>query len=109
MKVERRNAECPVLNVSQEGEKQLEDLEIVLRYKAIGPTVLVQNMLHCYRMEETLGNDPPEVCVEDELTNSGKWLLSTFISYVLIRHPSVREIQESFASLKHIVSLELGC
>ena len=57
----------------------------------------------------TLLNDPPEVCVEDELTNSGKWLLSTFISYVLIRHPSVREIQESFASLKHIVSLELGC
>ena len=56
-----------------------------------------------------LRNDPPEVCVEDELTNSGKWLLSTFISYVLIRHPSVREIQESFASLKHIVSLELGC
>ena len=57
----------------------------------------------------SLRNDPPEVCVEDELTNSGKWLLSTFISYVLIRHPSVREIRESFASLKHIVSLELGC
>ena len=57
----------------------------------------------------SLRNDPPEVCVEDELTNSGKWLLSTFISYVLIRHPSMREIQESFASLKHIVSLELGC
>ena len=57
----------------------------------------------------SLRNDPPEVCVEDECYNSGKWLLSTFISYVLIRHPSVREIQESFASLKHIVSLELGC
>ena len=54
MKVERRNAECPVLNVSQEGGKQLEDVEIVLRYKAIGPTV-VQNMLHCYRMEEMSG------------------------------------------------------
>ena len=40
-------------------------------------------------------NDPPEVCVEDEYYNSGKWLLSTFLSSVLIRHPSVREIQES--------------
>ena len=31
-------------NMSQEGGKQLEDVEIVLRYKAIGPTV-VQNVL----------------------------------------------------------------
>ena len=57
----------------------------------------------------SLRNDPSEVCVEDEYYNSGKCLLSTFLSSVLIRHPSVREIQESFASLKHIVSLELGC
>ena len=44
---------------------------------------------------DTLHNDPPEVCVEDEYYNSGKWVLGTFLLSVLIRHPSVREIQES--------------